>query len=148
MCGLQGHQDKSVHQAHFAFLEMWLLSFSNVIATSAFSTFGYVAQGELFALYAAIIFCYGTHCGATVLWTFLNQWTSWTSLTCMYSCGCYKYLVSCANCFLVGRYWWFTATYSQHNGGEFWAWRAAFVHSWAIKWAMYTISSETVLQSN
>ncbi|KAH8974129.1 hypothetical protein BDL97_01G085800 [Sphagnum fallax] len=40
-----GHQDKSVHQAHFAFLEMWLLSFSNVIATSAFSTFGYVAQG-------------------------------------------------------------------------------------------------------
>jgi hypothetical protein len=65
MCGLQGHQDKSVHQAHFAFLEMWLLSFSNVIATSAFSTFGYVAQGELFASYAAITFCYGIHCGAT-----------------------------------------------------------------------------------
>ncbi|KAG0562082.1 hypothetical protein KC19_9G116600 [Ceratodon purpureus] len=40
-----GSQDSSVHQGETAFVEMWLLSFSDVLAISAYSTFGYVPQG-------------------------------------------------------------------------------------------------------
>lgn len=38
-------QNKGFHQAQLAFVEMWLLSLSDNLATSAFSTFGYIAQG-------------------------------------------------------------------------------------------------------
>ncbi|BBN03050.1 xyloglucan fucosyltransferase [Marchantia polymorpha subsp. ruderalis] len=45
MVSHSGRQDNSVDQSHNALVEMWLLSFSDVIATSAYSTFGYIAQG-------------------------------------------------------------------------------------------------------
>lgn len=41
----QGVQDGSQHQSQIAFVEMWLLSFSDVLVISAYSTFGYVPQG-------------------------------------------------------------------------------------------------------
>lgn len=41
----QGFQNKGFEQAQLAFVEMWLLSYSDNLATSAFSTFGYIAQG-------------------------------------------------------------------------------------------------------
>lgn len=44
-CGDGGQQDETLRQARTALLEMWLLSLSDAIATSAYSTFGYVAQG-------------------------------------------------------------------------------------------------------
>ena len=46
LCEWQGTQDGSIHQAEIAFVEMWLLSFSDVIVTSAYSTFGYVPHGN------------------------------------------------------------------------------------------------------
>jgi hypothetical protein len=42
----QGVQDGSQHQSQIAFVEMWLLSFSDVLLISAYSTFGYVPQGK------------------------------------------------------------------------------------------------------
>lgn len=42
----QGVQDGSRHQSEIAFVEMWLLSFSDVLVISAYSTFGYVPQGK------------------------------------------------------------------------------------------------------
>lgn len=41
----QGSENRRFQQAQLAFVEMWLLSFSDNLATSEFSTFGYVAQG-------------------------------------------------------------------------------------------------------
>ena len=46
----QGVQDGSQHQSQIAFVEMWLLSFSDVLVISAYSTFGYVPQGKMVAL--------------------------------------------------------------------------------------------------
>ncbi|KAH7301592.1 hypothetical protein KP509_23G033400 [Ceratopteris richardii] len=40
-----GRQDKGFQQAQLAFVEMWLLSFCDFLATSEYSTFGYIAQG-------------------------------------------------------------------------------------------------------
>ncbi|MCO5580040.1 hypothetical protein L7F22_033906 [Adiantum nelumboides] len=40
-----GSQDKGFQQAQLAFVEMWLLSYSDNLATSKYSTFGYIAQG-------------------------------------------------------------------------------------------------------
>lgn len=40
-----GSQNKGLYQAQLAFVEMWLLSLSDMLATSAYSTFGYIAQG-------------------------------------------------------------------------------------------------------
>lgn len=40
-----GSENKSFQQAQLAFVEMWLLSYSDNLATSPFSTFGYIAQG-------------------------------------------------------------------------------------------------------
>ncbi|XP_024371333.1 fucosyltransferase 2 [Physcomitrium patens] len=38
-------QDGSMHQSETAFVEMWLLSFSDVLLISRYSTFGYIPQG-------------------------------------------------------------------------------------------------------
>jgi hypothetical protein len=43
----QGRQDYTVQQAQIAFVEMWLLSFSDVLLTSPYSTFGYIPQGNV-----------------------------------------------------------------------------------------------------
>ncbi|KAJ7529459.1 hypothetical protein O6H91_15G052000 [Diphasiastrum complanatum] len=40
-----GREENTLEQAESALAEMWLLSFSDHLATSAYSTFGYVAQG-------------------------------------------------------------------------------------------------------
>ncbi|KAI5080317.1 hypothetical protein GOP47_0005796, partial [Adiantum capillus-veneris] len=40
-----GSQNKGFEQAQLAFVEMWLLSYSDNLATSKYSTFGYIAQG-------------------------------------------------------------------------------------------------------
>lgn len=40
-----GYQDQSVHQSETAFVEMWMLSFSDVLLISSYSTFGYIPQG-------------------------------------------------------------------------------------------------------
>lgn len=40
-----GFQNRGFQQAQLAFVEMWLLSFSDNLVTSKYSTFGYIAQG-------------------------------------------------------------------------------------------------------
>ncbi|KAI5071975.1 hypothetical protein GOP47_0014226 [Adiantum capillus-veneris] len=40
-----GSENKGFYQAQLAFVEMWLLSLGDKLATSAYSTFGYIAQG-------------------------------------------------------------------------------------------------------
>ncbi|KAG6548239.1 hypothetical protein Mapa_010290 [Marchantia paleacea] len=45
MVSHEGTEWHSYDQAHKAFVEMWLLSLSDRVATSSFSTFGYIAQG-------------------------------------------------------------------------------------------------------
>ncbi|BFI27684.1 xyloglucan fucosyltransferase [Marchantia polymorpha subsp. ruderalis] len=45
MVSHEGMEWHSYDQAHKAFVEMWLLSLSDRVATSSFSTFGYIAQG-------------------------------------------------------------------------------------------------------
>ncbi|MCO5577671.1 hypothetical protein L7F22_031502 [Adiantum nelumboides] len=40
-----GSENKGFYQAQLAFVEIWLLSFGDKLATSAYSTFGYIAQG-------------------------------------------------------------------------------------------------------